>query len=136
MPRHESKELSSKNPYYISRNRYLELYYFCRQYKEWKKEYESLSSLQAISYEEHIKGSDIPDQTSDLAMKLKQLSDKMRIVDDSLEETDPDLARFIFKNIVEGATYTYLFSRYNVPCCEKTFYKIRRRFFWLLAKKR
>lgn len=136
MPRHESKELSVKNPYHISRNRYLELYYFCRQYKEWKHEYSNLLLCHAITYEEHIKGSDIPDYTSDIAIKKKELSSKIELVDNTLQETDPDLAIYLFKNIVEEETYTYISSHYPVPCCEKTFYKIRRKFFWLLAKKR
>lgn len=136
MPRHESKELSKHSQYYISRDHYLELYYFCRQYYDWKSEYDSLCNVKAIDYDEHIKSTDVSDQTGDTAVKRKLLSDKMKLVDKALIETDKELATFIFKNVVSGESYKYLSSHYTVPCCEKTFYSYRRRFFWLLAKDR
>lgn len=136
MPRHESKELSKRNQYYISRDHYLELYYFCRQYNDWKREYDCLTGIKAIDYGEHIPSGETPDQIGDIAVKRKMLSDKMSLVDSALNETDKELASFIFRNVVLGDSFKYLSSRYAIPCCERTFYAYRRRFFWLLSRNR
>ena len=136
MPRHESKTLSTKNEYYLSRNKYLELYYFCRQYDDWKKEYESLGSVQAFRYEEKIKSPDPSDPTFNIAARRLELFHKMELVEQTAIEANPELARFILMNVTEGAGFNYIDNRFIVPCCEKSFYKFRRRFFFLLARKR
>ena len=136
MPRHEAKELSMKNQYYISRDHYLELYYFCKQYNSWKKEYENLIAVKGVNFDERINDSNVSDPTSILAERRLELFHKMELVEQTLIEASPDLAEFIFMNVTDDASYKYLSSRYIVPCSEKTFYKYRRRFFWLLAKKR
>lgn len=38
-------KISTKNPYWVEKFRYLELQYFCRQYPIWKKAYASLHGL-------------------------------------------------------------------------------------------
>lgn len=53
-------ELSKKNKYWIDKNRFYELKYFCLQYPLWKKAYEVLDGLQLCSYELAPSKSNLP----------------------------------------------------------------------------
>lgn len=55
-----------------------------------------------------------------------------RLIEDTAEETDKELAEYILKNVTEGIPYEYM----NVPCGRKQFYEKRRQFFTALSKKR
>ena len=44
-------ELSKKNKYWIDKNRFYELKYFCLQYPLWKKTYEALEGIRLYSYD-------------------------------------------------------------------------------------
>lgn len=43
-------ELSKKNKYWIDKNRFYELKYFCLQYPLWKHAYNALDGIQICSY--------------------------------------------------------------------------------------
>ena len=81
MPRHEAKELSMKNRHYISRDHYLELYYFCKQYNSWKKEHENLIAVKGVNFDERINDSNVSDPTSTLAERRLELFHKMELAD-------------------------------------------------------
>lgn len=44
-------ELSKKNKYWVDKNRYYELKYFCLQYPLWKRAYEELDGIHTSSFE-------------------------------------------------------------------------------------
>lgn len=92
--------------YKISETRFRELYYFCLQYNEWQK--------QRNSYAEKIK-----------------------MVEDACMEASPELAPYIKEAVTnKGVTYQRLRSRLNIPCDRNTYYKYRRKFYWILDKKK
>lgn len=131
-------EVSKKNPYWIERHRYYELKHFCLQYPIWWQSYYSLEGLSGRpeSLEICRNKYNMSNPTERIAIIRANYSDKMRMVEEAAEESDPTLSKYIMLGVTKGASYTLLSTKYNIPCCRDTYYTLYRRFFWLLNKKR
>lgn len=131
-------ELSDKNKYWIERHRYYELKHFCLQYPMWKKTLASLSSLGSKPTNVPISSSSGKniDPVADYVESSSFYSDRIEMLEDVTEKTDPDLAKYILKAVTEGMSYDHLKSRLEIPCSKDTYYDRYRRFFWLLNKAR
>lgn len=130
-------ELSPKSPYWIPRHRYYELKHFCLQYPTWRKAYEHLNALSARPYDiEAIEKSGVSDPTAKIATSKAYFSARTRMIIETAEETDADLARFLLHAVTEELSYDILEARYEIPCSRAKYYELYRKFFWLLDKKR
>lgn len=131
-------ELSKKNKYWIDKNRYYELKYFCLQYPLWKKAYELLDGLRICSYDLMVfPHSGLPgDPTGRCVDERSLYFERMQLIEDAARDADPYLASYILKAVTEGRSYTYLESILEIPCSRDTYYDRYRRFFWLLNQKR
>lgn len=108
---------------YISRYRYYELRYFCRQYHEWEKEKSNLKISPVGKFDKNLS-----DPTGDLAVRLAGLDYKIEVVDKCLKETAPDITEWMKQCVVDGKSYNVLVS-YGVPCGKEYFYQRYRNFF-------
>ena len=131
-------DISAKNPYWISRHRYYELKHFCLQYPEWKKERAYLTCIKKRPTDQPaVSDSGIfSDHTADCAEKLIFLDDRIKMIENSARNTEPDLANYILKGVTENLSYTYLKSKLEIPCCRDKYYEVYRKFFWLLSNER
>ena len=131
-------ELSTKNKYWIDKNRYYELKYFCLQYNTWKKTYAALTELSVSSpILERIPSSGLPsDLTAKYAMRKAYYAEKIKAVEKAAMDADPDLYIYILKAVTEGLSFTYLKTTLDIPCGKDMYYDRYRRFFWLLNKER
>lgn len=131
-------ELSKKNKYWIDKNRFYELKYFCLQYPLWKSAYEVLDGLRICSYD--LTGgskSNLPgDITGNCVEERFIYFERMKAVEQAAIEADPYLASYILKAVTEGLSYNYLKARLEIPCSRDMYYDRYRRFFWLLNKTR
>lgn len=127
-------ELSKKNKYWIDKNRYYELKYFCLQYPLWKKAYELLDGIHICSYDltSFIRSGNPVDPTGHCVDERSVYFDRIRVIEKAALETDPYLASFILKAVTEGHSYNYLSSILEIPCGRDMYYDRYRRFFWLL----
>lgn len=129
--------ISEKNEFWIPHYKYLELLNFCKQYPEWKKDYILISG-----YKNNYEYSKIPltyeisNRTEDLALKKQALYEKIQLLQDTAKEVDPIYWNYILKGITENYTYEYLKLQLNIPYCRTTYYRLYRKFFWILSKKR
>lgn len=117
--------------YNISDNRYRELKYFCRQYKEKQNRLHSISELLSPQFGMR-RGGTVSDRTSSIAIKKGQLSDEIKMIEQAALETDGELYGYILKNVTDGVPYEYL----DVPTSRSGFYALRRRFFYILNQRR
>lgn len=129
-------EISKKNPYWIPKHRYLELHNFCLQYPDWKYEFEHMNTFK----EEHGIHKSIKDYifsiTEDRAIQLMAFYDRMKLIEDTARETDPELCFYILEGITRSLSYEFLHLQLGMPCGRDTYYDRYRKFFWLLDKKR
>lgn len=131
-------ELSGKNKYWVEKHRYYELKHFCLQYPFWKRAYSEIDGLHGQDFNPSAYSkSNLPaDPTYHLAEKRIRYFHRMEMVEQAAINADPELASYILKGVTEGASYTYLKSRLEIPCSRDTYYDRYRRFFWLLNKSR
>lgn len=128
-------ELSKKNPYYISRNRYYELKHFCLQYKEFKKAYNDLcdSIASGILKIENKDGAPKPDERPYIREKYL---DNIILIETCCKLTDNVLWPYILKGVTEGLPYSYFKTNNNIPCGKDMYYDLYRKFFWILSHKK
>lgn len=131
-------ELSKKNKYWIDKNRFYELKYFCLQYPLWKKAYGLLDGMKLYSYDlSGVPGSSLPTDTTGNCVEERSIYfERMQEIEEAALETDPYLASYILKAVTEGLSYNYLQSILEIPCSRDTYYDRYRRFFWILSKRR
>ena len=130
--------LSPKNPFWISVHRYHELKHFCLQYPEWKRTHATLNGLQENRLDGvYISKTGEPnDPTARCAMQREFYESRIRMVETAAHEADPVVGIYILAAVTTGLSYEKLSARETVPCCKEVYYKLYRRFFWLLDKMR
>ena len=131
-------EITQKNKYWIEKHRYYELKHFCLQYPIWKKAYKALDGLSGrpLDLASFVKSDQKKDPTYRCAEAKIFYSERMDLIRQTAEETDPDLGGYILKAVTEGISYNGLKTRFNIPCQKDSYYNLYRRFFWLLNKYR
>lgn len=129
-------ETSKKNVYWLDKHRHYELRHFCLQYPIWKKEYSMIEGLNRPSIERVGSSGMISNPTAISAELKVYYADRMKMVEDAAVSTNHELARFIFTAVTEGVSYDHLKARLDIPCGKDAYYKLYRRFFWLLSKAR
>lgn len=128
-------ELSKKSEYYIPKERRLELAHFCKQYPDWinetiwlvygpQKTKADLSGVHTFN--------NIDDATSHTAFQLAILNSNIRAVERAAKDTDPVVGDYIFQAAIRGVSYDKLNAYSKVPCCRNEFYRLYRKFFWIL----
>lgn len=132
-------ELSEKNPYYISRHRYYELLHFCRQYNDYLAEKAEIynNCVRPILGKEYHGNNIFPnDLTGKWAIKLADVDDKIKLIEQTAIDADEDLSGYILMAVTSGLGYDAINARYGIPCSRNTFYDRYRKFFWILNQRR
>ena len=130
-------EISEKSKYWVEKHRYYELKHFCLQYPIWKKACLELDGFSKKPNIDRIARTNIhSDPTVRCAMIKSLYSERIKMVEVTATQADPDLASYIIKAVTEELSYNYLKSRLDIPCSRDTYYDRYRRFFWLLDKAR
>lgn len=133
-----SRILSTKNPYYLTKHRFYEVYHYAMQYQEWKDEYRTAEqTMRGIAYDGvKVKSSGSGDALERVAIRLTELSEKIEMLEAVARETDKDLSEYILRGATdEQVTYNYLSMVLHIPCSRNTYYSLRRKFYWLLSKR-
>ena len=128
-------ELSKTNRYWIPKNRFYELKYFCLQYPLWKHAYETLDGMRISSIDlTYVKASPSTDILGSIMDERNLYLERMELVERAARKADPYLMSYILKAVTEGHSFTYLKSRLEIPCSRDTYYDRYRRFFWVLDR--
>lgn len=119
--------------YNISGNRYRELKYFCRQYREKQSRLRSMTEIGSPAFDGNGGGSGrTSDRTADTAIKRTELQRDLELIEQTAMEADAEIYQYIINHVADGVPVEYL----GVPCSRATFYRRKRKFFWLLDKKK
>lgn len=131
-------EISNKNAYWISKHRHYELKHFCLQYSDWRKAYAELQAMSIpSSAAERTPSNNLPgDPVSKYAILRDQYYSKIKMIENAAIKADPGLCRYILLGVTEGASYTYLKTKLDIPCGKDMYYDRYRKFFWLLDQAR
>ena len=119
----------------ITRNRYSELLYFCRQYEDWK--------LFLINENDTVKSlniTDMPichnntDQTCNLAVKRAEYQENIDLIEECAKKASDEFWKYLIFNICYAENIEYLIDIRRMPVCKNVFYDYRRVFFAILDK--
>lgn len=128
-------EISKKKMYWLPKHRQLELVHFCLQYPEWKMRLMSLDGYSGRS------GSvvQIPEKNGTVWKPVERMVEermllevKIQMVEQAAMGAANDLHEYLLKGVTQEIGYELL----NVPCCKEVYYRMYRRFFWILDKSR
>lgn len=129
MPRERDLKLEK---YRISGNRYRELKYFCRQYREKQALLRELTEIAAAAMQEGGRSGKVSDVTADTAICREELEKDLEMIEQAAEEAGKGIAAYLISNVADGISY----ERLGAPCSRATFFRIRRKLFWLLDRKK
>lgn len=120
------------NEFDISKFRYRELLNFCMQYEEKKNKVKEFCQISAVKYSGMPKGNKIADPTAEKATMLLQLKADIELIEQTAIEAGAEFYKQLLDNITKGISYLHL----DVPYSKASFYRMRKRFFYLLSLKR
>ena len=117
----------------ISRDRYRELLYFCRQYQQWKAEASSLLGVGAQQYSTMPHGTDVSDPVGKAVQRRERLIGKCLIIERIADRIDGGKWRAaLIQNICMGKALHFIDPVILPTSNRNEFYKQRRQFFILL----
>ena len=134
MPRRNSYS----GEYTLSKSEFLSAKYYALRYKEWRTEWETMTdTVRAVTYDSDIvQGGGTGNPTEQLAIRRAELTHKIRIIEDTAKETDPTMSKYILLYVTEeDMTFGKLKRISGIPCEKNLFYRLRRRYYYLLARK-
>ena len=128
--------ISKDNPYYLSKERYLELKHFCRQYPEWRKRVNSVNLTPSVRLEEkHDRGE--RNHPVEVVAELRCADlERLAMVEAAAHKASPDYWGYILEAVTEGRSYISLTMRDDLNCPRDKYYIQLRRFYWILDKLR
>jgi len=129
-------ELSGKNPYWLSKHRYLELTHYCQQYKEWKNLYQKLAPRITIDSSEAHDGQKNIRAQEDISLIRAELKQNMDLIERVAADTDGYLGRYLFIAVTEGLSFPQLKMKYSIACGKNMYYDRYRKFFWRLSQEK
>ena len=117
--------------YYISKNRRLELKYFCLQYLEWKRDlrYDISGGLIKVNAD-----GEMLDKTAEDAIHNDILLKKIKLVEDVCREAGGELYPWLLEAVTTGCSYGRLRTVKGIPCGKNYYYDIFHRFWFLMSR--
>lgn len=126
---------TERSKWYIQKEVYLTVIHYCRQYPLWAAELETEpDASKAIVYDkERVQSSNKYDATSEIAMHRHVIAQKKAVIDKVSEEVAGDMAKWLRLGVCYGMTFPDLEAR-GIPCADKTYYRMRKRFYYEVSK--
>jgi hypothetical protein len=108
----------------------------CLQYSEWKRELDNCTdTVKSIEITDMPSAHNPHRTTEELAIRRAELSDRIRLIEETAKAADPELSAYILYAVTnEGITYEYLRRVKSMPAGKNKYYESRRKFYWLLDK--
>lgn len=133
MPRNE---LSVNSKYYLPKEDYLTALHFCLRYPTWEAVLSTEpDTSKAIAYDGlKVQTSGGGDPAAEIAMERAEYGRKKQLVDDTIHEAAPEIEKYLKLGVCYGMTEWQLESM-GMPCGHNVYYNLRRKFYWMLARR-
>ena len=128
-------QTSKKNPYYLSKDRYLELQHFCRQYPEWNKRISEIGMIKSKPVSMRYDANQ-PKPVEIVTELRHQYLVKINMVETAVMEASDTYWSYILQSVTEGKSYASLTMNYGLDCPRDKYYILLRKFYWILDKLR
>lgn len=132
MPTKHDKFNLALDQYNIDRNRYRELYYFCKQYRQFKKQLSAIRGGFNSSMSDGMPRAQggHSDPTAMRAQKAELLQSKIDRIERACHQAGDELgiSAALLSNVTDGIRYEDM----EATCGRRQFYDARRKVFWIL----
>ena len=115
--------VSKKNPFWIPKNRYYELKYFCLQFWDWQKRRAQLDGLATRENREPTEFEAI--ERAELDAKIRQVMNNARLAAHQYDD-------ILLTGVTKGLSYDAMATKKVLPIARDAYYTIYRKFFYLL----
>ena len=129
--------VSQKNPFWIPKNRYYELKYFCLQFWDWQKRRAQLDGLATRENRVPTEWEAIERAELDAHIQMVMNCAYKATSNYTNEESiNSDLYDRLLYGVTKGLSYDTMNVRKTMPIGREAYYAVYRKFFWFLNSKR
>lgn len=132
------RTLSESNQYYLPKHTYLTCIHYALQYRDWIALLNTERDTRgAIRYDkDHVQTSGDYDSTSDTAIRMVGMTDRVSKIDQCIELAcdDREMEKWLRLGVCYGFTIYQLLDE-GMPCGKNMYYNLRQRFYYELSKK-
>lgn len=132
------RTLSESNQYYLPKHTYLTCIHYALQYRDWIALLNTERDTRgAIRYDkDHVQTSGDYDSTSETAIRMVGMTDRVRKIDQCIELAceDKEMEKWLRLGVCYGFTIYQLLDE-GMPCGKNMYYNLRQRFYYELSKK-
>ena len=129
---------SSNSKYYIPKEDYLTAIHYSLRYPLWKEEVADMSNTaRAITYDkDKVQTSSDYDSTFEAAVRVMESNKlhKIQIIDDTIALVADGMDYWLRLGVCYGLNFNQLKGK-GMPCEDKKYYTIRRRYYYELVKR-
>ena len=125
--------ISETNPYFITKHAYLMTKHFAMQYSDWKKQKNEIESR--VQYGFRIGGSygnDISKPVEEAQEKAEKYAFRTNLIEQAAKIAGEEIWEYVLIGVTTECSYEYLRLTKNIPCCKDVYYRMYRKFFWIL----
>ena len=128
--------IADKNKYSLPREDYLTAIHYSLRYPLWVEELRTaVDTGTAIRYDkEKVQTSNCSDPTYEVAVRMSELTDRINMIDDIIKGIAEGLDSWLRMGVCYGLTFQQLKGK-GMPCERKTYYLMRRHFYYELSKR-
>ncbi|MBO7450699.1 MAG: hypothetical protein J6U54_10045 [Clostridiales bacterium] len=127
MPSATQAVVTKKNPFWLPKNRYYELKYFCLQFWDWQKRRAQLDGMATRENRE---------PTEQEAIERAELSEKIQKVMTCCTLAAHQYDEILLTGVTKGLSYDAMSVKKVLPIARDAYYVIYRKFFWILDSSR
>lgn len=106
---------------------------YALSYPTWKAQESIWLGVKGMEYDGMPHGTSVGNPTESLGIKLAELGNNCNAIEEVARMAGEDLSHWLLLGVTEDITADELIRR-GMPCCNKVYYRMRRKFFYLLAK--
>ena len=132
------RTLSESNQYYLPKHTYLTCIHYALQYRDWIALLNTERDTRgAIRYDkDHVQTSGDYDSTSETAIRMIGMTDRVSKVDQCIELAcdDKEMEKWLRLGVCYGFSVHQLLEE-GMPCGKNMYYNLRQRFYYELSKK-
>ena len=129
------RTLSINNPYYMEREDYIDTIRWCLRYPKWKSELQlDPDSSKAITYDQdRVQTSNDYDPVETLGMRRATLAQNIKIVENAINEVDPELYEYLLRGVAYGFTESQLLNL-KMPCNGKKYRREKQHVLFIISQ--
>ena len=127
---------SEKSKYYIPKEDYLTAIHYSLRYPLWLAEVKTKAdTARAIVYDkDKVQTSGGYDETAETAIRISEISDKINLIDDVINQVAPEMEYWLRLGVCYGLTFDQLKGK-GLPCERDSYYLMRRHYYFELSRR-